>query len=44
MTDIAAAVLCVGLCFYNLWRWKSRGDVDELAALIALLAALKVLI
>jgi len=46
MKDIALAILCVGLCFYQVARWKMMVDrstderLDILAGLIALIAAI----
>ena len=45
MTDIAAAILCVGLCANMVWAKTKNVKYDGgLDSLIAILAALKVLI
>ena len=45
MTDIAAAILCVGLCFDMTWvKYKKVPGDLSLEAIIATLAALKVLL
>lgn len=44
MKDIALAILCVWLCFYNLFRHEIKGDFDQVAWLIAFIAAIILLI
>jgi len=43
MKEIALAILSVGLCFYNLYRWKIKGDIDVIAAAVSFIAALMIL-
>jgi len=44
MEDIAAAILCIGLCFYEAYRLKNKLEIDIVASLFAILLALKVLL
>lgn len=41
---MAAAVLCIGLCFYNEYLYNTKGEGDALVAFFALIAAIKVII
>lgn len=44
MTDIALAILAVGLCFYNGYLLKNGDKVDILAGLISFFASITILI
>ena len=43
MKEIALAILSVGLCFYEAYRLSKGFEIDALASLIAIIAAIMVI-
>lgn len=44
MTKIAYAILSVGLCFYDLYHFKLKGEGDNFAIFFAIISALFVIL
>jgi len=44
MKDIALAIMVVGLCFYVTIDQKNTGKVDQIASIIAFIAAVTLLL
>lgn len=44
MKDIGLAILCVWICFYNVYRYQVKWDFDSIAWFIAFIAAIILLL